>query len=221
MSLVCQRLRQLCLAPELLRSVQLAAWGLSAPLRCRSLQLFLAQHAQHVRRLTLHAQLQDAAEEIPLPVEPEQQAQLGAAVAGCLAACAAAAGDHAGLEQLVLSSATDVSQADAEQWLPRMQQLRVLWLGRESDAVALPAAISHLTALRELGLRAQAVTCNGALCLPASLTRLQVSGGAATELIGQQVRLSRLCNAPVLGLCLSCDWAGEQPWAAAAPLHLC
>ncbi|PRW45179.1 lactation elevated 1 [Chlorella sorokiniana] len=193
LAFVCKRLRQLCLAPELLRSVQLAVWGPAALPRGCSLQRFLEQHGQHVRRLTLQLQLQDPQEEAFFRIMPESHAQLGAAVAGCLAACAAASsGGGGGLEELVLSPSTDMSQADAEQWLPHLPRLQVLWMGRETDALALPAAISRLTALCELGLRGLAFPNCDAIRLPPSLTRLQVSGEGGTDLIGGQ--LSRLTN---------------------------
>lgn len=186
-SLVCKRFRRLCLAPELLRTAQLGAEGEAALARCHSLQHFLAQHARHVRSLTLHLKLSSRSEGAAAPAEPEQQAQLGAAVAGCLAACIAAtpSSSSMGLQELVLSAATPV--AYVEHWLPHLTCLRVLWLGQETETLRLPADMSSLTALRELGLRGRVVSCAGNLCLPALLTRLHVTGRLGDEVLRSQV----------------------------------
>ena len=126
---VCKRFRELCLAPELLRSMQLGAWGPTALPYGQSLQHFLEQHAQHVRRLTLHLQLQDPHLGHPLPYAQHLHDELAAAVAGCLAASAAASRGGPGLEELVLSPATDLTRAGTRQWLPRLPRLQVLWMG--------------------------------------------------------------------------------------------
>lgn len=63
-SFVSKQLRGLCLAPELLCSIELAAVGTKAVPRCRSLHTFLSRHAaQHLRCLTLHVCIWETAEE--------------------------------------------------------------------------------------------------------------------------------------------------------------
>ena len=186
---MCKRLCQLCLAPELLRSVQLGEEGPMAMPRCEELVDFLAQHAQHVRRLTLHLQLSKGSEAAAEPAEDEllQYTQLRAAVGGCLAACAASSSSNAGLEELVLSGATPAAQVD--HWLPHLPRLQELWVGRELEALALPPAISCLSALRELGLRGSRLLGSlDELRLPLSLTRLQVTGHLGSEVLEHQVR---------------------------------
>lgn len=210
MCLACKRLRQLCLAPELLRSIQLAAWGPDALPRAQSLQRFLERHARHVRHLTLHLQLQDPQEELPFAIGPEPLGELDAAVACCLVACAAASSSGAGLEELVLAHATDMSLTDAEQWLPRLTRLQVLWMGRETEALALPAHLSRLTALRELGLRAMAFPSYDEVRLPTSLTRLQVTGEGGTALIEHKVSVGQA--QPCLQPCLAAVSAGCAKW---------
>lgn len=184
---VCKRFRQLCMAPELLRLVQLATLGAVAP-RCGSLQQFLSRHAQHVRRLTLH--LAPINELVPpllgaLPGLDDEKQQLQAALAVCLAACGAASSSGSGLEELVLSAGTPVPPAAV--WLPPLARLQVLWLGQERCALELPPSISGLTSLRELGLRAREWAGAGPPLLPLSLTRLHVCGRAADSLLQSQV----------------------------------
>ena len=220
---MCKRLCQLCLAPELLRSIQLGEEGPMAVPRCEELQDFLAHHAQHVRRLTLHLQLSKGSETTAEPADDEllQYTQLRAAVAGCLAACAAASSSSAGLEELVLSGATPAVQID--HWLPHLARLQVLWVGREMEALALPPAISCLTALRELGLRGSRLLGSlDELRLPLSLTRLQVTGHLGSELLERQVRRAvrwsctlhlqtgRSCDAMLLHVRFAC-WPGDMP----------
>lgn len=191
--LACKRLRRLCLAPQLLRSIQLQATELRVELCVavsQSLQHFLERHAQHVRHLTLRLRYSHISEEMKQHSPP-----LGAAVAGCVAACAAASsgGGSGGLEQLVLSAETDAAQVDLARWLPGMTRLQALWIGRDSGALALPLAISQLSALRELGLRASAFGVRADFLLPASLTRLHVCGPWVPDLLRHQVRsLARL-----------------------------
>ena len=114
-----KRLRELCLAPQLLRTlhVQIFSTDGSAVVRRSQalLELFTA-HARHVRRLHLDVQL-------PAAASDAQQLETAALVTGCLAACGAAGGE---LETLLISSETPLGSTAWLSGLTNLQRLRKL-----------------------------------------------------------------------------------------------
>lgn len=85
-SQVNKRLSGLCLAPQLLRPLQIAIYddnGTVVVQRLQSLLPFLAAHARHVRSLELDVK-------VPADASTEQHSEAAALVTGVLIACAAA-----------------------------------------------------------------------------------------------------------------------------------
>ncbi|KAL4452185.1 hypothetical protein ABPG75_007847 [Micractinium tetrahymenae] len=180
-ALVCKRFRQLCLAPELLRCVQLAVVGERAVPRCRGLLAFLLAHAQHVRRLTLHACISEARPEEAPDGELGDPA-LRLELQGVLQQCCAALGAAGAAEEVILSAATPVADAA---WLASLPRLRLLWVGTDDAPLELPAGFSRLR-LREVGLRGRTVRLADP-CLPPGVTRLHLAGSGAAEMLPQQL----------------------------------
>lgn len=180
-ALVCKRFSQLCLAPELLRCVQLAAVGERAVPRCRSLLAFLQTHARHVRRLTLHACISEARPQEAAEEELGDPA-LRQELREVLQQCYAALGAAGAAEEVILSAATPVADAA---WLASLATLRLLWVGTDEAVLELPAGLSRLQ-LAEAGLRGSTVRLADP-SLPPSLTRLHLAGSGAADMLPEQV----------------------------------
>lgn len=162
MALVSQRLRALCLAPQLLRSLTVSVTldrSAFLPAATAALQ-FLTAHAAHVRQLDFN--IESYKHRLALQYDAERR-ELEAAVAGCLAACATAGC----LQHLRIGSDTALHSMA---WLPALRQLQTLELGNEEQTLQLPAAVTRLTALQEASLTCDSLYLNGRL--PPSLTRL-------------------------------------------------
>lgn len=111
-----KRLSGLCLAPQLLRSLQVTisdADGSKVVQRLEALLAFLAAHARHVRSLELDVHL-------PASASTEQDSEAAALVTACLTACAAAGG---ALEALYVSPDTPLGTTA---WLTKLSNLQAL-----------------------------------------------------------------------------------------------
>lgn len=198
-SLVSQRLRQLCLSPELVRTVSVtlthrrpANPSQACPLhRAASLHRFLETHAAHVCSLELHLSLHRS-------LDGPSSAQLAALLHACMAACAA----KGQLEHLVVRSSQALGSTD---WLPALTSLRRLELRCPGHELQLPEGLLvSLTALTEAALEGSPMRlvagdhCTTAPVLleqPPSLpalTRLHLSGPC------DSASLSLLSNLPAL-----------------------
>lgn len=200
-ALVCKRFRQLCLDPELLRIVQLAAVGERAVPRCRALLAFLQAHARHVRRLTVHACVSEAR-----PSEaPEEQLgdpALRQELAQVLQQCWDVLGAAGAAQEVVLSAATPVANTA---WLAGLASLRLLWVGTDDAALELPAGFSELR-LREVGLRGSTVRLSDPRLSP-TLERLHLAGSGAAGMLAEQVGRGPLgTTAPRARAQSSCCW---------------
>lgn len=173
-ALVSKRFRELCLAPQLLRQLRVftnsddGAAGMLQ--RTASALQFLTAHAAHVHDLEMH--INDRNSSGTRVLTSSQQRQLEADVAGCLAACAAAAG---ALQELRIDEPTPLRSVA---WLPALQQLQLLELGSPEEPLRLPAAASKLTALKMATLRGAPLVLEGRL--PPGLTCLCIRGSLPT-----------------------------------------
>lgn len=118
-ALVNKRLSGLCLAPQLLQTLQVAITSGDGPAvvqRTQSLLELLTAHGGHVRHLDLDVQLPEVATD-------EEHNEVAALVTACLAACAAAGG---GPETLLFSADTPLASTAPLAGLTRLQKLEGL-----------------------------------------------------------------------------------------------
>lgn len=175
-ALVSKRWHQLCHVPQLLRSLRIGMHSCSRydsnpdgflP-RVRSLQRFLASHAQHVRSLHLSAANRHpyVGWDPATVVATERKA-----LATCLQCCTQ-------LEQLTVCEGTlptGVGTEQAADWLLAMPRLRRLnHLGSPEHELRLPAGLDSFTQLEYANLQGEQITLPS---LPPSLTSLQLSDG--------------------------------------------
>lgn len=182
MALVSKRLRDACLAPQLLRSLRVHVDGHSddtLAAATAALQ-FLVAHASHVHHLDLT--IHDIDCEGDGVLDEAEEREMHAAVAGCLAACATAGA----LRSLRVGGHTPLH---GMAWLPALRQLRTLELGEEDAHLCLPAAASRLTALREARLTCRWLPLEGRL--PPGLTRLYLQEGWDTAELPAQASARR------------------------------
>lgn len=162
--MVSKHFSQLCLAPELLRILQVDIGRRPATLlaRLHALRTLLAAHAGSVHSLTLAVVSSES-----------QQHAVQSVVADCLAHCGAAGA----LRQLSISRDTPLcgpGQAAMVPWLAGLTALHRLRLGSERQDLHLPDGFSHLTALEDADVDGLTIILP-ANYLPASLTRLRLN----------------------------------------------
>lgn len=175
-ALVCHRLRDVCLAPELLHHVIMysssSSPGPPAPPdpvpRLQALLSWLRRagdggrsHGSHVQRLDIciHSQSEEVA----------------ALVTQCLETCCMSGGS---LQQLKVDRWTPVADASC---VARMTRLTALTLGCFEQPVQLPAGLSQLTALKVAALSGGPLMLEGP-CLPTSLTSLFLYDPSSTAM---------------------------------------
>lgn len=169
-TLVCKRLRELCLSPQLLGSVAFyVGQPVTAVPRLRALLHFLLAHGRQVRELDVY--------QPPLNGLPaEQQLQEAAVWLGaCLAACS---GPGSSLSRLVLS---DVPQPSLG-LPPGLTALRELQLGRSKRPLRLPPGLQQLSCLTELHLVGRPIVLEHGAQLPASLLQLCLADRRSEQL---------------------------------------
>ena len=175
MALVSKRFRALCLAPQLLRSLDVTIGGGAGSVlpRTAALLQFLAAHAAHVRELDIEIHpLSSGGADL---LSDSQLQEAGENVAGALMECAAGA-----LCSLLVGPETPLA---GTAWLPALRHLQELYVGDADQPLFLPAASSQLTALAHADLLGSPLVLEGPL--PPSLTRLSVQDEASAELPGQ------------------------------------
>ncbi|PRW20977.1 2-isopropylmalate synthase homocitrate synthase family [Chlorella sorokiniana] len=174
-ALVSRRMAALCHSPELLWDVDTGKMTSLAALR--SLALWLARHAPHVRQLDL----------CPDSLLEEDE---GSAAEAALTACLAAAGaggqlTHLGLEGWIPNL----------EWLAAMRSLRSLWLDSAGE-LRVSAPVGALSSLETLSLQGYYLDFEAGARLPASVTwlRLIVTDPAGKEMPRQVSELPQLAR---------------------------
>jgi len=166
-SLVCKRFNALCLAPQLLRTVDVSPAQAAAVLpRLRALAAFLAAHGQHIQRLSVDVSMAS------LIQRGEALAFLGAGLEAC-------GGAGSSLRQLDVACWGSLPTSD---WLPGLTALRHLELNAERDGLFLPASIDRLSLLEEACLEGRPLKWGAVQRLPPSLTSLALMDMHSTEL---------------------------------------
>lgn len=166
---VSKQFRSLCLAPQLLRSLDIhIPSGNQHLARCEALLAFLATYGQHMQKLSLN---------IEKP-ENEESTALVTAVTAAVASCLGACGASGSLQRLVVSPETPVS---SYAWLSGLTRLRVLVVGAKDAELRCPPGISRLQCLGDLSLFGLAIDLAG-VRLPPSLTSLLLRDEQTTEL---------------------------------------
>lgn len=137
-ALVNKRLHGLCLAPQLLESLDVGIGGEDGAAvvdRVRSLLGLFMAHGRHVRTLDLHVQLPEAASE-------QQKLEVAALVTGCLTACGTAAAGA--LEELKISPETPLASTAWLQGLAHLEEIGGLgafgWRAAQALPLLAPAA---------------------------------------------------------------------------------
>ena len=192
-ALVSKRFRALCLAPQLLHSLDVSVGGSADSVLQRSAALLqlLTAHAAHVEELVLDIEpVADEGDEGAGQLSDSQQQELAANVAGALTACAAA-----GVLQRLTVGAETLLPSLA--WLPALRPLQKLQLGNDGWPLRLPAAFSRLTALADATLTGRPVALEGPL--PPNLTRLHLNDTSGPELPLQARRTSAAVHRTVGG----------------------
>lgn len=203
-ALVSERFRALCMAPQLLASLEVSICGSGNVLpRSAALLQFLLANAAHVQELNLAINSADDDDDDDAQLSDSQQQELAANVASSLAVCSAAGT----LRLLDISEETPLASTA---WLPALWNLQQLKLGDRTRALHLPAAFSSLTALADATLYGSPLVLEGPL--PFSVTRLCLIDSSSAEL-PRQVRNDRC---PALASAVSLLVAWRQ---AVMPLH--
>ena len=195
---MCRRLRSLAHSPQLVHSIDVAFWRTNALSRLRAFCSWLLQHAAGAVRhlaVTLH----------PGKLSAEDAAEAAALLAGLVAACGAAGG----LEELRVAVDAPFTFSSFPATLRHLKRLDVDICG----PVQVSASLAPLTTLQELSLAGWPLRLLPEARLPASVTKLQLSGDAC-EALPPQV------GAPPSARIVGC-WLGRLPQVGLLPAPGC
>lgn len=152
-ALVNKQLHALCLAPQLLHTIDVQLIGFQVIARLQSLLEFLMRlAAPHLHRLMLCV------------AAAPQRHEAAALVASCMGVLSAAGQ----LEELMIDGWTPLATTA---WLPGLTALRRLQLGSSEQALSVSPGINRLVALECAELAGGPLELGGA-CLPSGLTSL-------------------------------------------------
>ena len=172
---MCRRFRQLCLAPELLRTVRISKRFGGAAAAARSLLAWLARHGAHVRQLDLELSVFCCGADAGSAEEEE----LGSLVAACVRAVAG----H--LQQLRLGFGTPLVHLA---WLPQLRSLQSLDASNNFyRELCFAFDASGMAALQEMRLAGHPLVLQATARLPIALTSLTVDGSGKSSSMPQQV----------------------------------
>jgi len=177
---VCKRFNALCLAPQLLRSVEayIERAATALPRLCALYHLLAAAPRQSIERLVL-----ELSWKAHNHVEDDEQREVLALVPMCLAAC--------GGTQPALLELSAQGPLGSAAWLPHFTALQRLKLIAVDEPLRLPAGISRLTRLKEAELSCDLLELGPGAWLPSSLTLLTLRDDTSEQMPHQVRRRSR------------------------------
>ena len=209
---MCRRLRSLAHSPQLVHSIDVAFGRTNALSRLRAFCSWLLQHAAGAVRhlaVTLHRGKLSGSK-----LSAEDAAEAAALLAGLVAACGAAGG----LEELRLKLNIPFRFSSLMAALRHLKRLDV----HIDHAVQVSASLVPLTAMQELSLNGWPLRLLPEARLPASVTKLQLSGDGS-EALPPQVTIHLLSHCWMLAWCAHSlphqAWFLHQGWWGAT--HSC